>query len=226
MGAAGVGHQIAEQFALNVTPLKAGLVPFRLTGDEQEKIKALAGISLEVSARCNDHAFREQMLFTHRGISGPAMLQISSYWQEGETILIDLLPGFDVEAWLLQMREQHPKVFLRTVLAEKLPKRLVHYLCESLIHDEMLRRLPDNQLKDITDALHQWQLKPAGTEGYRTAEVTVGGVDTNELSSKTMESKKVSGLYFIGEVVDVTGHLGGFNFQWAWASGYCSGQFV
>lgn len=226
MGATGFGHQVADQFGLNITDLRAGLVPFRLTGSEQEQLKALAGISLEVSASCNGHAFREQMLFTHRGISGPAMLQISSYWHEGETILIDLLPGMDIREWLIRMREERSKAALRTVLAEKLPKRLVHYLCGALIHDEMLRRLSDSQIEAIAESLHHWQLKPAGTEGYRTAEVTVGGVDTDELSSKTMASKKVEGLYFIGEAVDVTGHLGGFNFQWAWASGYCAGQFA
>jgi len=226
MGATGFGHQLAGQFAIKTTDLRAGLVPFRLTGREQETIKTLAGISLQVSAQCNGHCFTEQMLFTHRGISGPAMLQISSYWKEGDTILIDLLPGIDMTEWLARMREQRPKALLRTVLAELMPKRLVHYLCESLLEDDMLRRLSESQFKGIADALHQWQLKPAGTEGYRTAEVTVGGVDTDELSSKTMESKKVPGLYFIGEVVDVTGHLGGFNFQWAWASGYCAGQFV
>ncbi len=226
MGATGFGHQLAGQFAIKTTGLRAGLVPFRLTGREQEKIKTLAGISLQVSAQCNGHCFTEQMLFTHRGISGPAMLQISSYWKEGDTILIDLLPGIDMTEWLARMREQRPKAALRTVLSELMPKRLVHYLCESLIEDEMLRRLSESQFKAIADALHQWRLKPAGTEGYRTAEVTVGGVDTDALSSKTMESKKVPGLYFIGEVVDVTGHLGGFNFQWAWASGYCAGQFV
>lgn len=226
MGATGFGHRLAGQFGLKVTALRAGLVPFRLTGGEQERVRALAGISLEVAASCNGHAFREQMLFTHRGISGPAMLQISSYWREGDSVLIDLLPGTDAFEWLIRMREERPKAQLRTVLTEMMPKRLVHYLCESLIDDEMLRRLSEARLKQVADALHRWRLRPAGTEGYRTAEVTVGGIDTDELSSKTMEAKHVPGLYFIGEVVDVTGHLGGFNFQWAWSSGYCAGQFV
>lgn len=226
MGATGFGHQIANQFGLNVTELKAGLVPFRLTGGEQERLRALAGISLDVSVSCNGHSFREQMLFTHRGISGPAVLQVSSYWGEGDTVSIDLLPGTDGFSWLSRMREERPGAALRTVLAERLPKRLVQYLCESLIRDQTLRRLSDTEIETVEESLHNWQLKPAGTEGYRTAEVTVGGVDSNELSSKTMESKKVEGLYFIGEVVDVTGHLGGFNFQWAWASGYAAGQFV
>jgi predicted Rossmann fold flavoprotein len=226
MGATGFGHQIADQFGLSVTALKPGLVPFRLTGGEQEHLKALAGVSLDVSISCGGHTFREQMLFTHRGISGPAVLQISSYWGEGESISIDLLPGVDVLSWLTRMRQERPGAALRTVLAERLPKRLVQYLCESLISDEVLRRLSDSEVKAVAESLHNWQLKPAGTEGYRTAEVTVGGVDSNELSSKTMEARKVKGLYFIGEVVDVTGHLGGFNFQWAWASGYAAGQFV
>ncbi|MES0371369.1 MAG: aminoacetone oxidase family FAD-binding enzyme, partial [Mariprofundaceae bacterium] len=208
------------------TELRAGLVPFRLTGVEQEQLKAMAGVSLEVSASCNGETFREQMLFTHRGISGPAILQISSYWREGDSILIDLLPGMNLSEWLMQLKQERPKAALRTVLAERLPKRLVQYLCESMIDDEMLRRLSESQIRTIEESLHHWQLKPAGTEGYRTAEVTVGGVDTDCLSSKTLASKKVEGLYFIGEVVDVTGHLGGFNFQWAWASGYCAGKFV
>jgi len=226
MGATGFGHQIASQFGLNVTELRAGLVPFRLTGSEQEQLKALAGISMDVSVSCNGHTFREQMLFTHRGISGPAILQISSYWREGESISIDLLPGVDVAAWLFLMKQERPKAVLRTVLAEKLPKRLVQHLCEALISDELLRRFTDSQIEGIAESLHSWQLKPAGTEGYRTAEVTVGGIDTDELSSKTMQAKEVEGLYFIGEVVDVAGHLGGFNFQWAWASGYAAGKFV
>jgi predicted Rossmann fold flavoprotein len=226
MGATGFGHQVADQFGLSVTGLKAGLVPFRLTGGEQEQLKALAGISLDVSVSCSGHAFREQMLFTHRGISGPAVLQISSYWREGDTISIDLLPGVDASSWLTRMRQERPGTALRTVLAERLPKRLVQYLCESLVSDEMLRRLSEPEIEVVAESLHNWKLKPAGTEGYRTAEVTVGGVDSNELSSKTMEARNVEGLYFIGEVVDVTGHLGGFNFQWAWASGYAAGQFV
>ncbi len=226
MGATGFGHQLAGQFGIGVTELRAGLVPFRLTGGEQERVRALAGISLEVVVSCNGQAFREQMLFTHRGISGPAMLQISSYWREGDALSVNLLPGVDVAQWLQQLREERPKAQLHTVLAEKLPKRLVHYLCESVIEDEMLRRLPDSRIERIAGQLQGWNIKPAGTEGYRTAEVTVGGIDTDELSSKTMESKKVSGLYFIGEVVDVTGHLGGFNFQWAWSSGHAAGQFV
>jgi len=227
MGATGFGHQIARQFGLNVTELRAGLVPFRFTGREAEALKALAGISLPVTARCggangNGATFSEAMLFTHRGLSGPAMLQISSYWRQGDTISIDLLPGFDVAAQLKSWRETRPKAQLHTLLAEQMPKRFAVYLCETVLADKPAGQLSDRDIETIAATLHGWQLRPAGTEGYRTAEVTVGGVDSDELSSKTMESKKVSGLYFIGEVVDVSGHLGGFNFQWAWSSGYAA----
>jgi len=226
MGATGFGHQIARRFGLDVTELRAGLVPFRFTGSEAEALKALAGISLPVTASCNGAVFSEAMLFTHRGLSGPAMLQISSYWREGDTITIDLMPGTEMAVQLRSWREERPKALLHTLLAERMPKRLVAYLCETVLSDKPAGNLSDRDVQTISSFLHGWQLRPAGTEGYRTAEVTVGGVDTGELSSKTMEAKKVSGLYFIGEVVDVTGHLGGFNFQWAWSSGFAAGQFV
>ena len=227
MGATGFGHQIADQFGVKVTVLHAGLVPFRFTGSEAESLKLLAGISLPVTASCNRATFTEAMLFTHRGLSGPAMLQISSYWNEGERIIINLLPGMDVVQWLQSEKSARPKLHLHNLLAETLPKRLVAHLAETLDwSNEPLSAYANATLKKFAAELTGWQLRPAGTEGYRTAEVTVGGVDTSELSSKTMESRKISGLYFIGEVVDVTGHLGGFNFQWAWASGYCAGQFV
>ena len=228
MGATGFGHQLAQQFDIAVTPLKPGLVPLRLTG--QEGLQALAGISLQVAVHCRGHVFCEKMLFTHRGISGPAILQISSYWQEGDSICIDLLPDVDVEACLQQALQTHPKALLQTVLSEHLPqclpKRLAQYLCKSTLPAATMKSLSESERARIVHTLHHWFIKPAGSEGYRTAEVTVGGVDTNELSSKTMQAKKVEGLYFIGEVVDVTGHLGGFNFQWAWASGYAAGQYV
>jgi len=222
MGATGFGHMLAKQFGLNVTGLRAGLVPFRFTGREAEALKALAGISLPVTASCNGAVFSEAMLFTHRGLSGPAMLQISSCWREGDAIAVDLLPGADMSAQLRSWREGRPKAMLHTLLAERMPKRLVAYLCETVISDKAAGQLSDRDIETIAATLHGWQLRPAGTEGYRTAEVTVGGVDSDELSSKTMESKKVPGLYFVGEVVDVTGHLGGFNFQWAWSSGYAA----
>jgi len=226
MGATAFGHQIARQFGLNIVPTAAGLVPFRLTGKNDEKLLSLAGISLPVTASCTGQSFTGAMLFTHRGLSGPAMLQISSYWQAGEVVEVNLLPDLDMRDWLQKKRADNPKQALRTALAEILPKRLVLHWCESLLPDQALQSLSKQDVEMVVSALQHWQLKPAGTEGYRTAEVTLGGVDTDYLSSKTMQVKHVEGLYFIGEVVDVTGHLGGFNFQWAWASGYCAGQVV
>jgi len=227
MGATKFGHQLARQFGLSIVETQAALVPFRFTGKEAEAMKALAGISLPVTTTCNGASFTEAMLFTHRGLSGPAMLQISSYWNEGDVITVNLLPDADVSAWLKAEKAAHPKVLLNNMLAEKLPKRLISHLAESMDWtNQPLSAYADSTLEQLAAQLCSWTLRPAGTEGYRSSEVTVGGVDTDELSSKTMESRKVPGLYFIGEVVDVTGHLGGFNFQWAWASGYCAGQFV
>ncbi|MDQ6955879.1 MAG: NAD(P)/FAD-dependent oxidoreductase [Mariprofundaceae bacterium] len=226
MGATGFGYQIARQFDLTIVETEAGLVPFRLTGKIHDSLKALAGISLPVVASCGGQSFCEAMLFTHRGISGPAMLQISSYWHAGEPIEVNLLPDLDVRTWLQEQKTLRGKQHVRTVLADILPKRLVLHWCECHIPDKPLQALSESDLDVIVSQLHAWQLKPAATEGYRTAEVTLGGVDTACLSSKTMQARDVEGLYFIGEVVDVTGHLGGFNFQWAWASGYCAGQFV
>jgi len=226
MGATGFGYQVARQFGLNVIETEAGLVPFRLTGAAHESLKALAGISLPVTASCAGQSFREAMLFTHRGISGPVMLQISSYWQAGKTIYMNLLPDMDLHNWLLEQQSIRGKQHVRTVLSEVLPKRLVLHWCEQYIPDKPLQALSEEDFDVIVTNLQAWQLKPAATEGYRTAEVTLGGVDTADLSSKTMQARDVQGLYFIGEVVDVTGHLGGFNFQWAWSSGYCAGQFV
>lgn len=226
MGATAFGLKLAEQFGLKIIPPVAGLAPFTFTGREKEALQALAGISVDVAVRCRGKIFREAMLFTHRGLSGPAMLQISSYWQPGDEIEIDLLPGEEISSFLKLKKHSRPLAQLSTVLAERLPKRLVQLLTSGYIDETRMQQLSDNQITQLADQLHHWRLKPNGTEGYRTAEVTVGGVDTNELSSKTMESRKVSGLYFIGEVVDVTGHLGGFNFQWAWSSGYTAGLAV
>lgn len=226
MGATGFGYQVARQFGLNIVQTEAALVPFRLTGQANESLKALAGISLPVLVSCEEQSFREAMLFTHRGISGPAMLQISSYWQAGKTVCINLLPDLDVRTWLQEQQGLRGKQHLRTVLADILPKRLVLHWCEQYMPDKPLQALSETDLNEVVLHLQSWQLKPAGTEGYRTAEVTLGGVDTACLSSKTMQARDVQGLYFIGEVVDVTGHLGGFNFQWAWASAYCAGQCV
>jgi len=226
MGATPFGLKLAEQFGLKIVPPVAGLAPFTFTGKEKEALQELAGISLDVSVCCRGKLFKEAMLFTHRGLSGPAMLQISSYWKPGDELEIDLLPEQETTSLLKLKRQSRPQAQLSTVLAELLPKRLVQLLTNGYIHDERMQQLNDKQIEHLANRLHHWCLKPNGTEGYRTAEVTVGGVDTNELSSKTMECKKIPGLYFIGEVVDVTGHLGGFNFQWAWSSGYTAGLAV
>lgn len=225
-GATPFGLKLAEQFGLNIIPTVAGLAPFTFTGNEKEALKSLAGISLDVSVCCRNKAFREAMLFTHRGLSGPAILQISSYWQPGDELDIDLLPDCNIKTFLTEKRQSRPQAQLSTVFSERLPKRLVQLLAETQFEDGRMQQLNEKQIEQIANQLHHWRLKPNGTEGYRTAEVTVGGVDTSELSSKTMQSKKVPGLYFIGEVVDVTGHLGGFNFQWAWSSGYTAGLAV
>lgn len=231
LGATGWGYQVARDFGLQVLPTRAGLVPFTLSESELAVFADLSGSSVEARVSCGDTSFLENILFTHRGISGPAILQISSYWREGERVEIDLLPQLDLTAYLPQMQRERPKAELKTLLGELLTKKLAQCLCALWGGAEWRPDLPVNQLtpvqiQAIAHAFHHWQLQPAGTEGYRTAEVTLGGVDTNELSSKTMEAKKQPGLYFIGEVVDVTGWLGGFNFQWAWASGYAAGSFV
>lgn len=230
MGATPFGITLAERFGLNIVQPVAGLVPFTFTGQEKDALKSLAGISLDVTVRCGPHAFSEAMLFTHRGLSGPAMLQISSYWKPGDSLSINLLPNLSINT-LLRLKEQRPDAQLTTALSELLPKRLVQLLMHgdtdgNTIGETRIRQLNKKQLQLIISLLQDWQLKPNGTEGYRTAEVTLGGVDTNELSSKTMQSKKVPGLYFIGEVVDVSGHLGGFNFQWAWSSGYAAAMAI
>jgi predicted Rossmann fold flavoprotein len=231
MGASDIGYRLAQQFGLRVLAVRAGLVPFTFTGVMHEVTNRLSGLSLPavISNEAGEVTFAESILFTHRGLSGPAVLQISSYWQPGETIHLNLLPELDAEEYLLQAKTQQSKALLRTVLAELLPRALVLEL-QALWwpdHAEIkLNELPDELLGKTGQQLNNWELKPAGTEGYRTAEVTLGGIDTDELSSRTMESKQIPGLYCIGEVVDVTGHLGGFNFQWAWASAYAAGQVV
>lgn len=227
MGATDFGMQIAKQFGLKNIPFSPALVPFTFTQEMLDGLFAgLAGLSTEVSASCGEGYFREHMLFTHRGLSGPAMLQISSYWRKGEAVEINLLPGRDVLEWLQSMQKQRPKAELKTVLAEVLPNRLALRLSETLFPNRPLGQYGDKHLQSIAQQLQAWELTPSGTEGMRTAEVSLGGVDTRELSSKTMEARKVPGLYFIGETVDVTGWLGGYNFQWAWASGWCAGQYV
>ena len=229
MGASGFGYQIARQFGHTVHDTCAGLVPFTFSGTMHETTGRLSGISTVATVSIGDTSFTEHILFTHRGMSGPAILQLSSYWSPGDTIQIDLLPGQHAADFLLNAKRVQPKALLRTVLATVLPKALVSEL-QALFWPSLaeapLTEIADKTLSGIAHGLSHWSLKPAGTEGYRTAEVTLGGVDTTELSSKTMESTLMQGLYFIGEVVDVTGHLGGFNFQWAWSSGWAAGQAI
>ena len=226
MCASPFGYKVAEQFGHHLWPTTPGLVPFTLQPHDKEKLEGLSGISLESLVSNDRIQFKENILFTHRGLSGPAILQISSYWKAGESININLLPDLDVVDWLITRRIKQPQVKLKTVLVEVLPKRLVAILLAQDIIEQALQNLSKEKMNEIAQQLQHWKIKPNATEGYRTAEVTLGGIDCNELSSKTMESKKMTGLYFIGEVVDVTGWLGGYNFQWAWSSGWCAGQVV
>ncbi len=226
MGASGFGYDLARQFGLAVLPTRAGLVPFTLKGERLSWSRELSGVSADVAATCNENVFRENLLWTHRGLSGPAILQISSYWRPGQAVDLDLLPELDLVSLVEEARRERPRIRLRTLLAEYLPRRLVDLWSGQRWRDRKVADLSSRDIDQLRAAIQPWQLTPDGTEGYRTAEVTLGGVDTEELSSRTMESKKVPGLYFIGEVVDVTGHLGGFNFQWAWASGVAAGQQV
>ena len=226
MGATGFGYELARQFGHSVLPLRAGLVPLTLNEKSLLEYSDLSGIGLPVEAQCNGRQFAGGMLFTHRGISGPAILQISSYWRSGSELCINLLPGMDAFVWLTDRKNNRPAAGLSTVLAEALPKRLAQRLCEIVFNNRPMRQYNEAELRAIAAQLHNWGFQPSGTEGYRTAELTLGGVNTDELSSVTMESKKIPGLYFVGEVVDVSGHLGGFNFQWAWASGHAAGQAV
>jgi len=225
MGATPLGYKIAEQFGIKVLPTSAGLVPFTLQPEDKEKFSALSGIAVPCVVSNNRQSFSENVLFTHRGLSGPAILQISSYWRAGEEVVINLLPQVNLETELKSKRQQKVKNKLKTILEGYLPKRLVSsFLPEDLL-DLSLQDLSDKQIQRVADQLHCWTIKPNGTEGYRTAEVTSGGVDCDAVSSKTMESKQVQGLYFVGEVLDVTGWLGGYNFQWAWSSAWCAGQY-
>lgn len=227
MGASGFGYQLARQFGHVVLDTRAGLVPFTFSGAVHDMTGRLSGISTLATVSAPDAAFTDDILFTHRGLSGPAILQLSSYWSPGIEIRVDLLPGKDATVYLLNAKQANPKSLLRTVLGTTLPRALVNEL-QSLfwarVAETPLAEIPDDTLTRVAEQLSHWSLKPAATEGYRTAEVTLGGVDTTELSSRTMESTRQTGLYFIGEVVDVTGHLGGFNFQWAWSSGWAAGQ--
>ncbi|MDI9278859.1 NAD(P)/FAD-dependent oxidoreductase [Pantoea sp. EABMAA-21] len=226
LGATPFGYKVAEQFGLKVFPTRAALVPFTLHKPLLEQLNSLSGVSLPTTITAQDGTlFKEAMLFTHRGLSGPAVLQISSYWQPGEFVTINLSPETSLEEFINVQREAHPNLSLKNSLAKILPKRLVEVLQElKQIPDVTLKQLNSKQQAELVITLHQWRVQPNGTEGYRTAEVTMGGVDTTQLSSKTMEARDVPGLYFIGEVMDVTGWLGGYNFQWAWSSAWACAQ--
>jgi predicted Rossmann fold flavoprotein len=230
MGATGFGYDLAKQFGLTIKPRAAALVPFTFKNSLLTLAQSLAGVALPVSIECREQRFAEALLFTHKGISGPAVLQISNYWYAGDALVVDFLPGQSLDALLRHWRDTGEKSGLTKLLSQYLPKRFVqtwlaHHTPPELLNTAVAQ-LSNAAIKTLCDCLHRWHCTPAGTEGYRTAEVTRGGVSTDEVSSKTFEAKKASGLYFIGEVLDVTGWLGGFNFQWAWASGYCAAQHL
>jgi predicted Rossmann fold flavoprotein len=224
MGATGFGYDLAQQFGLKIVETRPALVPLTLEPNLLERLNPLAGVSVDAVAACGKTKFSEAMLFTHRGLSGPAILQISSYWREGDEIVLSMLPGVDLFEELRAARAQNGRQALQTALSAFLPKRLAQLIAETEKGPANLADYSDKHLRRIDEAVNRWRFKPAGSEGYRTAEVTLGGIDTRELDSRSMEAKSVPGLYFIGEVVDVTGWLGGYNFQWAWSSGWCAGQ--
>jgi predicted Rossmann fold flavoprotein len=226
MGASDFAYRLAGQFGLAVTQTRPALVPLTFDEGLLKRLKALAGVSVKARVRLGKTVFEEAMLFTHRGLSGPAILQISSYWREGDAIHISLLPGLDLFAALQAAKRQNGKQAPHTFLAALLPRRLAKDIAEAEVFSGNLADLPDTKLRALSQAVNDWRVTPAGSEGYRTAEVTLGGIDTRGLNSGTMEAKSIPGLYFIGEAVDVTGWLGGYNFQWAWSSGWCAGQAV
>ena len=226
MGATAFSYEIARRFDLPVIEPRPGLVPLKVTGETLELCKALSGVSVDAIASCGRESFRENILFTHRGVSGPAILQISSYWREGETLSLNLAPSLDIENFLADRKRTRAKAELKTVLAEVLPTRLAHALAGAAVPDIPIANVPDRDLSELSNRLTRWQLKPSGSEGWPKAEVTVCGIDTSALSSKTMEARNVPGLFAIGEAVDVTGWIGGYNFQWAWSSGWCAGNAV
>ena len=226
LGSSPFGYRIAEQFGLKVHPTRAGLVPFTLQPIDKERLASLSGIAVEALVRCNNMTFQENVLFTHRGLSGPAILQISSYWHPKDAIHCTFLPEINLSQTLHQARHESPNTRLKTVLAEHVAKRVLDVFYTQTLLDTPLKQLTEKQLTTVADTLQNWSIKPNATEGYRTAEVTLGGVDCNEICSQRFEAKKVPGLFFIGEVLDVTGWLGGYNFQWAWSSGWAAGQVV
>ncbi len=226
MGASPFAYKIAEQFGINVLPTRAGLVPLTLDVPMKEKIAPLSGIGIDSLVSNKHQAFRENILFTHRGLSGPAILQLSSYWHPGQEIFINLLPEIALFEVLKTERIEKPQKQLNSILSLHLPKRVVELFIPAMIGEKKLAELSNQELETVAKSIHSWRVKPSGTEGYRTAEVTIGGVDCHAISSKTMEANEVPGLYFIGEALDVTGWLGGYNFQWAWSSGWAAGQVV
>jgi predicted Rossmann fold flavoprotein len=226
MGATGFAYRIAEQFGLPVTETRPALVPLTLEPNLLGELSELSGVAVDAEVSCGKTRFNEALLFTHRGLSGPSILQISSYWREGDEILLSLEPGVDFLEQLKAAKRENGRQQVQTVLAQHLPKRIAQYLAETAKLERPLADLPDKALSSLSERIRRWPIKPAGSEGYRTAEVTLGGVDTNALDSRTMQAKTVPGLYFIGECVDVTGWLGGYNFQWAWASGHAVGETV
>jgi len=228
LGASPFGYKVAEQFGLNVIATSAGLVPFTLHKSDKDVISELSGIAVDAEITTQSGvSFTEALLFTHRGLSGPAVLQASSYWKPGEEISVNLVPAIDIEGLLANSRQKHPNQSLKNTLAKVLPKRLIEALIKlQLVQDKPLKQFNARELDDIATGLQQWKVVPNATEGYRTAEVTLGGVDTDHISSKTMEVKNIKGLYFIGEVLDVAGHLGGYNFQFCWSSGFVAGNNV
>lgn len=226
MGATPFGYKVAEQFEINILPTAAGLVPFTLQPEDKQRFETLSGIAINSIVTTGNIEFKENILFTHRGLSGPAILQISSYWKPGDEVIINLLPEFNLYSLITESLTEHPNQILKTLLTQHLPKRLVNVFLKDEILDLKIKSLSKTQIESVVKNLQHWSIKPNGTEGYRTAEVTLGGIDCNALSSKTMQANDHPGLYFIGEVVDVTGWLGGYNFQWAWSSGWCAGQYV
>ena len=226
MGATGFAYDLARRFGLAIVEPRPGLVPLRTAGESLSLCQSLSGVSVDAVVACGRQSFRENILFTHRGLSGPAILQISSYWRAGDTLSIDLAPRTDAENFLREHKHNRPKAELKTVIAEILPARLAHAMAATVAFDGAIANLPDRSLAAIAKRLKRWQVMPVESEGWAKAEVTAGGIDTAGLSSKTMEARNVPGLYVIGEAVDVTGWLGGYNFQWAWSSGWCAGQAV
>ncbi|MEA2103477.1 MAG: NAD(P)/FAD-dependent oxidoreductase [Candidatus Cloacimonadota bacterium] len=226
IGATGFGYDVAKQFGLNINAPKPGLVPLKLSEDDFKKFSELSGVSADVCVSCNGHSFTGSLLITHNGLSGPVILQISNYWKIGDEIIIDFLPNYDLKNEIGKWQKENPKATLSNRIGTVISKRLAKQLLSTFCWNKPVDQYNQGEIENIADKFHKWRILPSGTAGYKKAEVTRGGVDTNELSSKTFECKKIAGLYFIGEVLDVTGWLGGYNLHWAWASGYCAGQFV